>query len=139
MTEWVPVTRPAITFCPELEMVPVASPVKLRVPGAPSGSVCSSTMLPRWRLEKVRVPVSPGWRLAMGVPGAASQLLLSSPYAIEVSSKAELGPVSTIAQLPEMTPLKGCVPSSARLKVRIPRVPDSPKGRPARSRPGGPQ
>ena len=63
-------------------MLPAAVPVKVKLPAAPSGLVCFSTMIvPRLVLVNVQVIVSPGCRLmaVTGLPSEHVALVRSHP------------------------------------------------------------
>ena len=73
------------------EIVPAAVPVKVKLPGAPLGSVCFSTMIePRFVFVKTHVTVSPG----------SSSMLAGvsvSPMELEQITGARSQPAGTVS------------------------------------------
>src|SRR5689334_21809141 len=73
---YVPGARLFTTIWPPSEMEPAASPVNVKLPAAPSGLVCFSTMiLPRLVFVKVHVTTSPADRWIELGSSAGSPLL----------------------------------------------------------------
>src|SRR5204863_441983 len=65
---YVPGARLGTVMVPPSLIVPEASPVKAKLPAAPTGLVAFlTTIVPRWRLVNVHVTVSPGSSLKVAV------------------------------------------------------------------------
>ena len=73
---------------PPSPIEPAASPVKVKLPAAPSGTVCFSTMIvPRFVLVKVQVTVSPGATLNVAVRAPTEPVELASSQTTDVRSQ----------------------------------------------------
>ncbi len=96
---YVPTGRLVTTICPLSEILPAASPEKVKSSATPPGIVCFSTMIvPALVLVKVHLTASPGSTLNVAVrvatsPELGAALPLSS-QAIEVSWNVGVGSLS---------------------------------------------